>query len=321
MGPYAAAGAPTNRHYTVTLRVAGSTFNSLEGSMYRIAALLIALTFASATLARADPLHIVAAENFYGDVAAQIGGSHVQVVSILTNPDEDPHLFEASPSTARAIADADVVIYNGADYDPWMNKLMAASPRPDRDVIQVAEVMGRKSGDNPHLWYDPATLPATAGALATLLGRRVPAHREEFARGLSNFKAAWQAVADKAVALRKGFAGTPVTATEPVFGYMAQAIGLKMRNEGFQLAVMNDTEPSPAQIAAFQDDLRNRHVRVLIYNNQTSDPLTERLRKLATESGVAVVGVSETAPASTHVQDWMLAELNALAAGLAGRRL
>ena len=285
--------------------------------MYRIAALLIALPFACVTVARADQVRVVAGENFYGDLAEQIGGDHVKVVSILNSPDEDPHLFEASAATARAIADADVVIYNGADYDPWMVKLMSASPRPHRDVIEVARVVGRKAGDNPHLWYDPATLPAAASALATRLSRRDPADRDDFARRLSAFEADWKAVTDKVASLRKKFAGTPVTATEPVFGYMAEAIGLEMRNEAFQLAVMNGTEPSAKQIAAFQDDLRSRKVRMLIYNNQTRDPLTERLRKLATDSGVAVVGVSETAPASTHVQDWMLAELNALEAGLA----
>ena len=132
-----------------------------------LAALLVAAPLLAGTAARAeDKLNVVAAENFYGDLARQIGGSHVTVTSILSNPDDDPHLFETSPSTARTIADAKVIIYNGADYDPWMDKLLAASSKPDRTTIVAADLIGKKSGDNPHLWYNPATLPAVAKALA-----------------------------------------------------------------------------------------------------------------------------------------------------------
>lgn len=259
--------------------------------------------------ARAEPLNVVAAENFYGDIAEQLGGPSVKVSSILTNPDQDPHLFEASASTARDIAAARIVIYNGVNYDPWMTKLLSASRPKGREVIEVAQLVHRKVGDNPHLWYDPATMPALARELSAMLMRLDPANRDDYERRLAAFKAAILPISNKIAELRQKYAGTPVTATEPVFGYMAEAIGLKMRNARFQLAVMNDAEPSASEIAAFQKDLKTRAVKVLLYNNQTSEELTERMRELAKSAGVPVVGVSETAPPGTRFQDWMLSEL------------
>jgi zinc/manganese transport system substrate-binding protein len=269
--------------------------------------------------AQAAPVEIVAAENFYGDVATQLGGSDVQVTSILANPDEDPHLFEASPSTARAIAGAGIAIFNGADYDPWMAKLLAASPAAGREVIEVAALVHRKPGDNPHLWYDPGTMPVLARTLAAALIKRDPAHRADYEARLARFEASLAPLDDAVARLRHAYKGTPVTATEPVFGYMAAAIGLEMRNPRFQLAVMNDTEPGAAEIAAFQKDLKTRAVKVLFYNVQTSEALTERMKALARKSGVPVVGVSETEPPGTTYQAWMLAQLASLDRALSGK--
>ncbi|HVM81678.1 MAG TPA: zinc ABC transporter substrate-binding protein [Stellaceae bacterium] len=269
--------------------------------------------------ARAEPIPIVAAENFYGDLAMQIGGPDVTVTSILTNPEQDPHLFEASASTARAIAGARVVILNGADYDPWMQKLLSASRAPGRETIEAAKLLHKKAGDNPHLWYDPATMPAVAKALAATLARLDPDHRAGYEQRLAAFLASLEPLQAKIAAMRKQYVGTPVTATEPVFGYMAAALGLKMRNERFQLAVQNDTEPTPSQIAAFQKDLKTHAVKVLLYNSQTEDELTKKMRELAQQSGIPVVGVSETAPPDTKYQDWMVKQLNALDAALAGK--
>jgi zinc/manganese transport system substrate-binding protein len=270
--------------------------------------------------AHAEPVNIVAAENFYGDVAQQVGGANVKVTSILTNPDQDPHLFEASASTARDIAGARIVIYNGADYDPWMSKLLAASRASGRTTIEVAKLVGKKTGDNPHLWYDPATMPAVAKALAAQLARLDPEHRGDYEARRDAFEASLKPLDDKIAALRQQYGGTTVTATEPVFGYMADAIKLKVRNQRFQLAIMNNTEPSASEIAAFQKDLRTRAVKVLLYNNQTSEKLTERMRAIAKDSGVPVVGVSETEPDGAKYQDWMLSQLTALETGLSGKQ-
>jgi len=279
-------------------------------------AVLIALGVASAA-AGAQPVKIVAAENFYGDIARQIGGADVAVTSILTNPDQDPHEFEASPSTASALAEAAVVIYNGADYDPWAAKLLSASPSHSRKIISVAELMHKKPGDNPHIWYDPETGLVFANALADTLATLDRAHSADYQSRLAMFEKTMTSLADQVAALRRKYAGTPVTATEPVFGYMADALGLDMRNPRFQLAVMNDTEPSAADIAAFQTDLRSRAVKVLIYNTQTSGALTRRMRELAQQAGVPVVGVTETEPQGKDYQEWMRLQLDALDRALA----
>lgn len=280
---------------------------------------LAAILLGFVSTVQAEPVAVVAAENFYGDVAAQIGGKSVAVTSILTNPDQDPHLFEASPSTARRIAAARLVVYNGADYDPWMLKLLAGSPNSTRIVIEVAALLRRKPGDNPHLWYDPAAMPAFARELASRLGEINPAHRADYERNRDTFLASLATVSDKIAAMRLAYRGISVTATEPVFGYMAEAIGLAMRNERFQLAVMNDTEPGAGDIAAFADDLNHRRVRLLLYNNQASGRLTQRMQALAKANDIPVVGVSETGPPGETYQHWMLRQLVSVAAALAVR--
>ncbi|PLZ00839.1 cation ABC transporter substrate-binding protein [Burkholderia sp. WAC0059] len=279
---------------------------------------LAAAGLAPAARAQDAPVPVVAAENFYGDVVRQIGGAHVAVTSILSNPDEDPHLFEASPKTARALQHARVVVYNGADYDPWMDRLLSVSPGANRTTIVAAALVGKKSGDNPHLWYDPRTMPAVARAVDAALDAADPAHRDDYDANLASFLASLEPLDAKVAALRARYAGVPVTATEPVFGYMAAAIGLDMRNLSFQIATMNDTEASASDIAAFERDLRERRVRVLIYNSQATEALTKRMLELARQSHVPAVSVTETEPAGTNFQHWMLAQLDALDAALTG---
>jgi zinc/manganese transport system substrate-binding protein len=280
---------------------------------------LLAVIFLGLPSARAVPIQVVAAENVYGDVARQIGGSRVSVLSILTNPSQDPHEFEASAATARAIATAGLVIYNGGDYDPWAVRLLAASPSPSREVIEVAALAHQKSGDNPHLWYAPATVSALAAALATHLTHRDPEGGADYARGLAAFAAAMGRLQERIATLRARYAGTAVTATEPVFDYMAEALGLVMRNGRFQLAVMNGTEPGAGAIAAFENDLRTRAVKVLLYNKQTTQALAERMRNLALASGVPVVTITETEPAGLGYPEWMLLQLDALERALSER--
>ena len=272
----------------------------------------------AAAPAGAQPLNVVAAENFYGDVARQIGGPTVTVASILSNPNQDPHQFEASASTARDIAGARLVVYSGADYDPWVANLLSASKSADRKVIVVADLIHRKSGDNPHLWYDPATMPAVARALAAAFESDDPAHKADYEGRLKAFLASVEPMNRKVAEMRQKFAGAPVTATEPVFGYMADALGLEMRNQSFQTAVMNGTEPSASDVAAFENDLKGRKVKVLFYNSQVTDDLTARLQKLAKDSGVPIVGVSETEPPGMTYQDWMGSQLDATAKALSG---
>ncbi|MGF6481473.1 metal ABC transporter solute-binding protein [Paraburkholderia sp. JPY419] len=278
---------------------------------------LAALGFGHGAFAADAKISVVAAENFYGDVVRQLGGDRVDVTSILNNPDQDPHLFEASPATARALQHATLIVYSGADYDPWMAKLLAASKGAQRTVIVAADLVGKKGGDNPHLWYDPATMPKVARAVSDALSATDPAHKSAYDANLAKFLDSLKPIDAKIAELHGRYAGLPVTATEPVFGYMSDAIGLNMRNQRFQLAAMNDTEASAADIAAFERDLRERRVRVLIYNSQATEALTRRMLKLAQQSKVPTISVTETLPAGKTYQTWMLTQLDALQKALA----
>lgn len=285
-----------------------------------LAALLVAVPLLTGTAARAeDKLTIVAAENFYGDLARQIGGSNVTVTSILANPDDDPHLFETSPSTARTIADAKIIIYNGADYDPWMDKLLSASTSKDRTTIVAADLIGKKSGDNPHLWYDPATLPAIAKALSADLAKRDPTNAVHYEANLKAFQTSLEAIDKEIADVKKTYAGTEVTATEPVFGYMAEALGLKMLNYDFQVALMNDAEPSATQVAAFENSLKDGSAKILFYNSQVTDEATTRLLDIAKQNKVTVIGVTETEPAGQTIQTWFGGQIDAVQKALAAR--
>jgi zinc/manganese transport system substrate-binding protein len=282
-------------------------------------ALLLGLLVAMATGAAAQEakLSVVAAENFYGDVARQVGGDLVDVVSIMSNPNQDPHLFETTPSIVRRVDAARIVIFNGADYDAWMVKLLSVAPRAERTVLAVAELVKKKAGDNPHLWYEPATMPTVAHALADTFSKADPAHAADYTEQLRTFTTSLDPLNRKIEEIRSKYAGVVVTATEPVFGYMASALGLKVRNERFQMAVMNDTEPSARDVAAFERDLREHKVRVLLYNKQTITKLTQHMLDIAGQSKVPVVGVTETEPMGMSYQDWMLTQLGELQKALA----
>jgi zinc/manganese transport system substrate-binding protein len=278
----------------------------------RLHVLAATILCAMSAPAFADPVKVVAAENFYGDLATQVGGPNVAVTSILSSPDQDPHLFEASPETAKSLSDAKVVIVNGVDYDPWMEKLLKANNAPGRKEIVVGALVGHKPGDNPHLWYNPAYMKAAAMALAANLSAVDPAHKADYEQGLAKYVDSLKPVDEKIAAMRKSYGGQPVTASEPVFGYQAGLLGLKMHNEKFALAVMNNAEPSASDVAAFENDLKGHKVKAMLYNAQASEPAVQRLVQMAKDNGVPVIGVSETEPADATYQTWMLGQLNAL---------
>ncbi|HEX4052237.1 MAG TPA: zinc ABC transporter substrate-binding protein [Steroidobacteraceae bacterium] len=283
-----------------------------------VACLVVGLPASCWAAAPSQPLLIVAAENFYGDVAHQLAGPGVRVVSILKNPDADPHLFEPDAATARLVADANILIYNGAHYDTWLERLLANSGRHARRVLSVAALMGRTgTGVNPHLWYDPQTMPRLALALATQLDALDPTAHEQQAARLQAFLQSLQPIAAQVARMRRLYAGAPITATEPVVDALTGAIGLDMRNGAFQLSVMNDTEPGPRETAQFEQSLRSHTVRLLIYNRQTSGQAVQRLLQVATQSSIPLVAVSETEPSGLNYQAWMLQTLAALNQALA----
>ena len=297
---------------------AGRAAARIRRTAKRVALGLAALALGGTAFAQGAPIPVVAAENFYGDVVQQLGGAHVSVTSILSNPDQDPHLFEASPKTARELHRAALVVYNGADYDPWMEKLLAASKNDRRVTIVAADLVGKKAGDNPHLWYDPQTMPAVAKRIVAELDRIDGAHKAEYDANLARFVASLAPIDKKIDALRAKYRGVAVTATEPVAGYLCDAAGLAMRNARFQLSVMNDTEPAASDIAAFEQDLRGKRVRALVYNAQAVTKLTERMLGLAKQSQIPSVSVTETQPAGKTYQQWMSTQVDALAQALGG---
>ncbi len=303
-GPWTAASL-SRRHCPVIAIGPGKYWHQLIGGFVSL--------IASASLALAgSPINIVAAENFYGDIAKQIGGPNVAVTSILSNPDQDPHLFEVSPSVGRDVSAARIVIYNGIDYDPWMEKLLRATRSANRKTIVVADLAGKKTGDNPHIWYDLTTMSALAERLSDTLIAEDPADKAGYEQRLAHFDESLKPIQAKIGEIRQRFAGMHVTATEPIFGYMFDALGMQVENQAFQLAVMNNTEPSASEIAAFENDLKTRRVKLLIYNSQATDPIADRLQKIAKGAEVPVVGATETKPADEDYQSWMMSQLDAV---------
>ena len=264
---------------------------------------------------------MVAAENFYGNITQQIGGSHVSVVSILSDPNADPHLFQANTTAGAEVADAEVVIQNGVHYDDWMGKLIAASPNPKRRVVTMAAVLGVSGPDaNPHLWYDVPRLPQIASAIADALGAADPAHEASYRAGEASFVASLKPL-DKAVAaIKASYGGTQVAYTEPVPGYLLDAAGLVNETpEGFSKAIEEGTDPTPQAVAETNALFTGKQVKVLLYNAQATSPITDQLRQLAQQNAIPIVPVTETLPsAASSFQAWQLGQVEALAAALRG---
>ena len=254
---------------------------------------------------------VVAAENFYGDVAAQVGGDRVRVVSILSDPSRDPHEYESNADDARAVANANVVVKNGLGYDAFVDKLMSASPRSNRIVVDVGQLTGREDGDNPHQWYDPATMPKVARRLAETYAQLDPANRDYFDTRLQAFMLAEKAVDDRIDAIKAKHRGVRVLATEPVFDPMSAALGLEVvdKDGPFQRAVEQGNDPPASAVARFRQELTTGGVKLFIYNSQAVTPITTEMRSLAEQNGVAIVAVSETQPAGKTYQQWMLDQL------------
>ncbi|MBX9577247.1 MAG: zinc ABC transporter substrate-binding protein [Chthoniobacterales bacterium] len=247
-------------------------------------------------------VRIVAAENFYGNIAEQIGGKGVVVVSIMNNPNQDPHEFQPSAATAKDVADADIVIKNGVGYDSWIDKLIATKGNPNRIVITVADFVKKEPKQNPHLWYNPETTLLLADKLAQVL--KTPSAAIAFHEEM-------KPLFEKMTFLKKQYPKLSVTATEPLFTPMANVLGWKVLHEGYQWAIMNETEPSFQQIVDYQESLKNRKVSLLFYNSQVANPSTVQLQGLAKKYHISVIGVTELQPSNAPTyQSWMLSQLN-----------
>lgn len=270
-----------------------------------------------ATTAPSSRIPVVAAENFYGDVVAQLGGDHVSVTSIISDPNVDPHAYETNATNAAAVADARLVIQNGLGYDAFIEHLVAASPNPRRTVIVVGALPGHKEGDNPHVWYALSTMPKVAEAVVDVLSRADPPNADFYRARHQVFLESLQPLTRAVARIQDRHLGEPIAATEPVFGYMAQALGLRVLTpHAFQKAIEEGVDPSAAAIAQMEDQLKTHQVKVLVYNTQTVSSITRRTRQMADRLGIPIVGVSETEPPGKSYQQWMLAQLDELDAAL-----
>ncbi len=261
----------------------------------------------------------VGAENEYADVISQIGGQYVAVDAIMSDPNTDPHTFEASASVSKQVRAASLVVQNGVGYDDFMGKIEKASPNPQRKVIDVQKLLGLPdSTENPHLWYKPTTMPAVAAELVTDLSALQPDHAAYFKAREAAFLTALKPWTQALAAFQAAYPNTPVATTEPVADYMLQAAGTDNKTPwSLQAAIMNGTDPAPQDITTQKNLFKDKSVKVFLYNQQVTDDITTKFLSEARQAGIPVVGVYETMPSDGYdYQSWMLAELTALKAAV-----
>lgn len=284
--------------------------------------LIVCLAAAAPAGCGATPGHglqVVASTNVYGDIARQIGGADAHVTSILSDPNADPHLFEAGTSNGLAVAQAKVVIANGLGYDAFIEKLEEATSTSGREQLSVADALGVHGADaNPHLWYDVPALGRISAAIAGALARADPGRAAAYTRRRARFDASLRPLRRTVAAIRAAHRGEEVASTESVPDYLVAAAGLReAAPPSFTRAIENGSEPTPAALAAMLALVREGRVRALLYNTQAVSPITARVRAAARAAHVPVVGVTETLPPGQTYQSWQLRQVRALAAALA----
>ena len=273
---------------------------------------------ASSSTSPAQPsgkhLNVVAGENFWGSVAAQLGGSQVTVKSVVTDPNADPHDYESDTADARAFATADYVILNGAGYDSWADKLLSANSNSRRKVFTVADLLGKKVGDNPHFWYSPDDVVKVADRISSDLKSIDTTDADHFTAQRKAFSSALTPYLNRIAAVRSKFAGRKVAATETIFVYMSDALGLDLISPPeFMKAVAEGNDPPADTVATFQQQIQSRTATVLVYNVQTSTDVTNTIKQMAAQQGIPVVAVSETMqPPDATFEEWQLGQLNTL---------
>lgn len=256
-------------------------------------------------------LEVIAAEDVWGSIAAQLGGDRAHVQSVVTDPNADPHEYESSANDARAFAMADLVITNGAGYDAWASKLLSAGGSSSRRVVDVATVLKKKDGDNPHFWYDPAAVTTVAGRITAAYEAIDPSGKAAYERRAAAFTAALGPYRQRIAEIEQRFAGAHVGATESIFAPMAAALGLDLVSPpAFMQAVSEGGDPPAASVVTFQQQVTSGQLRALVYNVQTATAVTTNIRRLAAQHDVPVVGISETIePETLSFQDWQVAQL------------
>jgi zinc/manganese transport system substrate-binding protein len=264
-------------------------------------------------------LPVVASTNVYGDIVRQIGGAHVDLTSVLTDPNADPHLFEPGTANGLAVARARLVVENGLDYDSFMQRLERSAPSKDRRVLTIADVLDVHGSDaNPHLWYDVRALPRIAAAIEQALVSVDPNQKDAYAKGLRHFIASLEPLLSAVKAIAAEHAGAAVAYTEPVPGYLIRAASLRnLAPASFTRPIEQGTEPSAAAVSAMIALAADRRINVLLYNEQAISPITARVRSAAQAAGVPVVAITETLPRGLTFQRWQLDQVEALQKALA----
>ncbi len=265
-------------------------------------------------------LQVVAAENFWGSIAEQLGGNRVDVRSIITNPATDPHDYEPTSDDARTMADAQMAILNGIGYDTWASKLLAANPTPGRTVLNVGDLLGLKAGDNPHQWYSPPAVERVIGQITARYEHADPSGRAYFERRQMAFKTRSLARYRRLIRqIRARYSGTPVGASESIFAPLAPALGLRLLTPpGFLDAISEGTEPTPAEKATTDQQINTHRIKVWIYNTQNSTPDVQRLNDEARAAAIPITTVTETpTPSGVSFEAWQSRELESLRAALA----
>ncbi|MEI9914002.1 MAG: zinc ABC transporter substrate-binding protein [Candidatus Saccharibacteria bacterium] len=270
-------------------------------------------------------IQVVAAENFWGSLVGQLGGNRIQVTSVVSDPNADPHEYESNATTARDFAAAKYIVLNGVGYDTWANKLIGAQPEPGRKVLTIGTLVGKKEGDNPHLWYNPAYVNVAIVQMDKDLISIDPSGRSYYQQQLKNLQVSLAGYQNRIKSIKQQYGGSKVAATEDIFAYLAQAAGLNLVSpQAFIEAVAEGNDPPANSIVQFQQQLESGQIKVLAYNEQTVTPLTTSIKQLAAQQNIPVIGITETIqPPDTSFQVWMNAQLinlqNALNANVLGQ--
>ena len=270
--------------------------------------------------AQSGVLQVVAAENFWGSIASQLGGSRVQVESVITSPATDPHDYEPTAGDARTLAGAQLVIENGIGYDPWAEKLIAANPVSGRIVLNAGDLLGIKPGGNPHRWYSPHDVQRMIDAIVRDFAKLEPKNSSYFARQKTRFEASGLAQYKGLIAtIKRKFHGVPVGASESIFAPLAQSLGLRLLTPPtFLKAISEGADPTAADKTTIDRQVAGKQIKVWVFNSQNSTPDVKRVTEAASRRGIPVTTITETlVPASASFQDWQSRQLRALAAALA----
>ena len=256
-------------------------------------------------------LQVVAAENFWGSLISQLGGNRVSVISIVSDPNADPHEYESNAETAKEFATANYIILNGAGYDSWADKLLSAGGDVNRKVLNVADLLGKKDGDNPHFWYNPDYVNQVIAKMKSDLISIDPSNANYYKEQYAALQKTLAPYQNRVASIKQQFGGTPIACTESIFVYPAAALGLNLISPAdFMNAIDEGNDPPAQSVVEFEQLIKDHKIQVLIYNQQTVTPITESIKKMAGDEGIPIVGITETIqPPDASFQDWINAEL------------